>query len=341
MGVSFGKSELDRVLMGLREAVKAGDKAMMTQKKEHVRQIAKLMLQENTNAAEISTDPEKIAEERKIIEDVIGDAFWTGFDSAPDAQLEYLDTKLAPLSTEGRMLYVRYIATDPGQFVQSFDRFQIVDGEMIPEGKRGILFSKRFYEMQVKNRVARELDAIKKEVDDGSVIATDEVLKNRIDRLSRLASVVVFQLDAEETPVALEKLRTIMPQSTGDIDATMTEFLKVDDTTLGPRYAFFYKEIAPLIDIYDIKVGDDMVLQSFTKSGYAKSVKVKIWGTFNFKGLETSDLAGSTNIMDLVTFRALYGKMTSEQREELSDIKAEAGVDLGGQRRRSPVWRRR
>jgi len=254
------------------------------------------------------------------------DDFWTGFADAPETQLEYLDTKLAPLSTEGRMLYVRYIATDPELFVKSFDRFQVVDGEMIPEGKRGILFSKRYYEMQVKNRVARELDAIKKEVDEGGVIATDEVLKNRIDRLSRLSALVVFQLDAAETPVALEKLRTALPGAKGGIDAMMTEFLKVDDKTLNDRYAYFYKEIAPMIDVYDIKVGDEMVLQSFTKTGYAKSVKVKIWGTFNFRGLETSDLAGSTNIMDLVTFRVLYGKMTVEQREELSDIKAEAGV---------------
>ncbi len=323
---SFGKSELDRVLLDLRKAAKENDRPMLAQKEAHVRQIAALMLQENTNAAEISTDTEKVAEERTQILRVLEDDFWTGFADAPETQLEYLDTKLAPLSTEGRMLYVRYIATDPELFVKSFDRFQVVDGEMIPEGKRGILFSKRYYEMQVKNRVARELDAIKKEVDEGGVIATDEVLKNRIDRLSRLSALVVFQLDAAETPVALEKLRTALPGAKGGIDAMMTEFLKVDDKTLNDRYAYFYKEIAPMIDVYDIKVGDEMVLQSFTKTGYAKSVKVKIWGTFNFRGLETSDLAGSTNIMDLVTFRALYGKMTVEQREELSDIKAEAGV---------------
>jgi len=48
---SFGKSELDRVLLDLRKAAKENDRPMLAQKEAHVRQIAALMLQENTNAA--------------------------------------------------------------------------------------------------------------------------------------------------------------------------------------------------------------------------------------------------------------------------------------------------
>lgn len=325
--VSFGKGELDRVLFDLREAAQNGDSKALLQKKAHVQQIARLMLEENTNQAEISTDPAQIAQEREIILGVLKDDFWQGFVDDPSEQLEALDTKLAPLSTEGRLIYINYIATDLDHFKEAFNRFQIVDGEMVPTGTRGILFSKYYYEKAIKNRVAREFDAIKKEVDKGSVIATDEVLKNRIERMAKTSSSVVFQLDAQEAPLVTTMLRELLQKPDAEIDGLMTEFLTVNDQNISQHYAYFYEKIAPFIDIYDVKVGDEIVLQSFTKSGYAKSVKVKIFGTFNFRGLETSDLAGATNLMDIVTFRALYGKMTSEQRAELSDIKAEAGVE--------------
>lgn len=323
--VSFGKGELDRVLFELRELVRAGDLDGAARKKDHVQAIARLMLQENKNSAEISTDPEKIEEERQIILKVLMPEFWVGFERNPTEILDFLDMKLAPISTEGRLIYVRYLATDPGQFTGAFDRFRMVDGEMIPQGKRGLLFSKRFFERQVKNKVARELDAIKTEIERGSTISEDEVLKNRVDRMARLSASVVYQLDAVEMPQVVSGLERELGK-TGPVETLMEDFLRVEDSNFARRYAYFYASVAPFIDLYDIKVGDEIVLQSFTKSGYAKSVKVKVWGTFNFEGLESSDLAGNTHLMDLVTFRALYGKMTAEQRDELSAIKAEAGV---------------
>jgi len=326
--VSFGKGELDRVLFDMREALRSDDQTTLIQKKAHVQQIARLMLEENSKSSEISTDALQVAEEKMIIERVLEEAFWDGYPQDAVETLEYLDTRLAPLSTEGRLIYVRYVATDPDHFKNSFERFQIVDGEMIPTGHRGILLSKRYYEKQIKNRVARELDAIFEDVQKGRKIAEDEVLKNRIQRLSRIASSIVFQLDAEDVKIAEERLRKILPGKPGGIDALMADFLTVTDENIKERHEFFYREIVPMVDVYDVAVGDEIVLQAFTKNGYAKSVKVKIWGTFNFQGLETSDLAGSTNVMDLITFRALYGKMTAEQVEELADIKEELGLEV-------------
>lgn len=325
--VSFGKSELDRVLFSLRQSVKNNDTKTLAQDKAHAKQIAKLMLEENRKMTEISTNQADLEADRQIIEQVLSDAFWTEFDQDPGPKLEFLDTKLAPLSTEGRLIYARYIATEPQVFAESFDRFQIADGEMIPEGQRGFLFSKRFYDQWVKNRVARDFDKVKEEWDNGKRIATDSVLKNQVERMSRVSSAAVYQLDADETPVLTKKLKELMPGADGSIEELFEQMLLVDDSNIEARYTFFYDEVGPMIDMYDIKVGDDLVLQAFTKSGYVKSVKVKVWGTFNFKGLETSDMAGATNIMDLITFRQLYGKMSDEQREELSEIREEAGVD--------------
>lgn len=240
--VSFGKGELDRVLFDLREAARDSNTEALSQKKAHVQQIARLMLQENTNQAEISTDPAQIAEEREVILSVLKEDFWEGFVNDPTEQLEALDTQLAPLSTEGRLIYINYIATDPDHFKEAFDRFQIVDGQMIPSGTRGMLFSKYYYEKAIKNRVAREFDAIKKDVDKGAVIATDEVLKNRIDRMSKIASSVVFQLDAQEAPVVANMLRELLGNPDGNIDDLMGDYLRVNDQTIQKHYAYFYEK---------------------------------------------------------------------------------------------------
>ncbi|RYF04847.1 MAG: FtsX-like permease family protein, partial [Deltaproteobacteria bacterium] len=69
---------------------------------------------------------------------------------------------------------------------------------------------------------------------------------------------------------------------------------------------------------------------SFTKSGYLRSASVKVYGTFHFKGLEGSDLAGAENLLDLQTFRELYGYLTASKRRELQALHAELGVeDIG------------
>ena len=89
----------------------------------------------------------------------------------------------------------------PGRLPQSFDRFQIVDGQLIPEGHRGFLFSKYFYEEQVKLQTARRLDKI----------TTPSILKRAEDRrptptCSRWSSEntkqtreILLQLDATST----------------------------------------------------------------------------------------------------------------------------------------------
>ncbi len=75
-----------------------------------------------------------------------------------------------------------------------------------------------------------------------------------------------------------------------------------------------------------LNVGNVITLTAFSKSGYPRAVNVRVWGTFTFAGLERSDLAGVTNLMDLVTFRELYGLPTPEMRAELEELKAEAGI---------------
>ena len=112
----------------------------------------------------------------------------------------------------------------------------------------------------------------------------------------------------------------------GDLAALLPTFLAMDDANFERRYAFFYDRIAPKIRLYEAPVGEEVTLRSYTKSGYIRAVNVKVYGTFTFDGLETSDLASAANLVDLVTFRSLYGKMSSDQQAELGDIREQVGV---------------
>jgi len=72
-------------------------------------------------------------------------------------------------------------------------------------------------------------------------------------------------------------------------------------------------------------VGDTLTIKAFTRSGYVQSVNVRVYGTFAFEGLEDSPMAGVLNLMDLVSFRELYGFSTPEREREIQALKAVAG----------------
>jgi hypothetical protein len=196
---------------------------------------------------------------------------------------------------------------------------------MVPEGQRGILLSKAFYEKQAKNYVARELDKVKKQLDQGKTIAEDKTLSELVTRTATQYQRIAFQLSPVDATVVTEKLRAKLGTD-GDLATLLQSFLTMDDTNFADRYAWFYAEVAPKIRLYELPVGEEITLRSFTKSGYIRAVNVKVYGTFEFSGLETSDLAGANNLVDMMTFRSLYGKMTDDQLGELAEIKAASGA---------------
>jgi ABC-type antimicrobial peptide transport system permease subunit len=57
-----------------------------------------------------------------------------------------------------------------------------------------------------------------------------------------------------------------------------------------------------------------------------QSVNVKVYGTFSFKGLEKSPLAGATSLMDMMSFRDLYGYLTVDKKEELAELQKATGA---------------
>ena len=57
-----------------------------------------------------------------------------------------------------------------------------------------------------------------------------------------------------------------------------------------------------------------------------QSVNVPVYGVFEFQGLEKSTLAGALNLMDMVSFRELYGFMSGEKLAEIQQLQKAAGA---------------
>jgi hypothetical protein len=73
-------------------------------------------------------------------------------------------------------------------------------------------------------------------------------------------------------------------------------------------------------------VGDTITLRAVSRRGYSRSVNLKVYGVFTHAGLEKAPQAGALNLMDLVSFRELYGLLTDDTEKEVQAIRAAAGA---------------
>jgi ABC-type antimicrobial peptide transport system permease subunit len=137
---------------------------------------------------------------------------------------------------------------------------------------------------------------------------------------------ILLQLDEPNTEIFRTKLQRELGSTEPDVGKLLATFFHTDDANFARRYAFFYQQLAPALELYRVRVGDTLVIKAFTKSGYVQSVKLRVYGTFAFQGLETSALAGSLNLMDMISFRELYGFLTTEKKKEIDALKAAAGA---------------
>lgn len=354
MTLLFGGNALDQKLADLRQAVRDGDEAQITAKAAHVREMVRTLAQDMGHMDGVVETSSEDQEHLAVLKRVNTDAFWEAFRRDPLPNLELLENKIAPLGTRGSVFFLRYIGTDPQAFAKAFDLFQIVDGQPIPPGQRGFLFSKRFYERFIKNRVAHTLDKLKEARDDeGKRIATDEKLQTSVAEMGRQYRTITLDLDTDGAHHVREVLARELgdeagapaaaagdenPNSPGagssaspdqeDLGALVQRFLAVDDANFDRRYKLFYDEIAPRITLYRYPVGSSITLTAMSRGGYPRSVRVKVWGTYQFESLEKSQLAGAHHIMDLMTFRQLYGYATPEERAEMDAMRAEVGREV-------------
>lgn len=323
-------SDLERTLATMRQAVRDGRPADAEAQIPRVRRLLGLLRGDLENQRKVA-DAAATAELDRQLEDVdrvSSDAFWQGFAADPLPALEALDTRVAPLAGEGQLMFIRYVGTDLPLFAEHFDRLRIVRGEMVPAGRRGILINQKYADRVLKLTAARLLDDLEEARQANMSIAGNAELTAKARRLASQGGAIVLMLSPDDAAALEAKLRALLPGVTGDLDALVAAFLTVDDSTIGARYRFFEDEIAPRIDVYPFAIGDVVTIRAWTRTGSLKAVNVRVWGTFSFEGMERSELTGAANLVDLVTFRELYGQMTAADRAELDEIRAAVGVEF-------------
>lgn len=327
---------IDVMLARLRSAVEKAraegatdaERAQVESLKQHVRHIVSLLDVQRANANKLITEEAKDPRADEAIARASSEDFWASFDADPFASLEYLENRIAPLLSDGDMLFIRYMGTDLDKFARTFERMQIVDGEMVPTGRRGILIPKFFYEEGFKLKTARRLDKIKEGIEEsGKTIAADPELQRFVRENTTQTQDILLQLDPLKTKEATARLQKALGSTEPELEKLLVQLLDTNDANFQARYRIFYDELAPLLELYKLRVGDMLTIKAFTNSGFMENVNVKVWGTFQFKGLEKSPLSGVTALMDLMSFRDLYGYMSAENKQELQALKKSAGIE--------------
>ena len=330
MALVFGGNLVDVKLQELREAHGKEDKERYVAVRDHVKRIVKLLSHDMKNLEAIldpKTVEKGIVEGIKDVRTAAVDAWGADFDEKWAEKIVFLENKVARMAIGEDLIPMRFMGTDPERFSKHFSRFEIARGQMIPKGKRGFLFAEWAYEEFIKHKTARRLDKMKDALADGDRLATDEKLQEMRKQNGKQYKEVTYQLDDASAAEVATALRKLLGSGEQDLVKLVQAFFDCDDDNFGQRYKFFYDVIAPHLQLYKIGIGDHVTLRGVAKGGYPTSVHVKAYGTFRFKSLEKSALAGAVHVMDIHSFRDLYGHLTADKKEELEKIKEDSGVE--------------
>lgn len=326
MAILSRGNELDETFDGLRDALKVGGPGV-EDKVANARLQIGYIGQELEGKATVVDDP-AIKGQLVDVAEATSDAFWPKVkdEATREAALQWLETKIAPLSGEKTPVYLRYLGTDLGTYPQLFPKFKMKEGERLPPGKRGIMISHKTREDWLKNMAARLFDKLHKRVVRAGVPIKGDPENERLaaDLERQYMQVLVF-LDRTESEALAPKLEQYLGKK-APLAEQLQAMLKVDDASFLDRYRWFYANVAPLIRLYEISVGETITLRAYTRSGYLKSLPLKVYGVYSFEGLEDSDVAGAFNITDIVSFRELYGQMSAESLAELKAMKEQSQV---------------
>lgn len=318
--------DLDRALEDLRKAVAAGDTDTVRDLGARVKVIVNVLLDQQTKQAAI-TETASSTEVTAVLQKALSAELWQQMETAPTQTLDWLEAKLGPLGEQGNGTFLRIVGTDLPVFQSVFNRVHIVDGTAVPPGTRGILIGKSTLDYELKFSVAMFLDQVKNERIKGQTIAASTVLKETLAKAGRASSRIAYLLPPRDIPAVKKALAAATGQPEGtDLVELLRLFFVIDDSNFDARYQTFYDVIGSRIQLYAFKVGDTITLSAFTKSGYLKSMNVKVYGVYSVEGLDSSYIASALALCDLVTFRELYGQRTAALDAELAAMKASSGI---------------
>jgi ABC-type antimicrobial peptide transport system permease subunit len=189
------------------------------------------------------------------------------------------------------------------------------------------LLSKYVYENQFKLKTAHRLDDIHDAITEKhKKIAKDPDLQDLVKQNKLQTREIVLQLDPLSNQKAIAILQGALSSKETDTAKLLSTFFDTTDENFEARYKIFYDQLAPLVELYRVKPGDLLTIKSYTKSGYVEAVNVKVYGTFQFKGMEKSGVAGSMSLMDLMSFRDLYGYVTPDKMAETKSLEKTSGA---------------
>ena len=190
-----------------------------------------------------------------------------------------------------------------------------------------MLLGKLYAEEWLKLRAARRLDKIKEARElHGRKISKDEELQRWVKENTGQTRDILLQLDPVRTREAVRRLQAALRSSETDPAKLVAALLDTDDANFDERYRIFYDRLAPLLQLYSVKVGDTITIKAPSRSGYVNSVNVPVHGFVEFRGLERSALAGMMSVMDVHSWRDLYGYLTPERAAEIRKLKERAGA---------------
>jgi ABC-type lipoprotein release transport system permease subunit len=327
--IVFGGNAVDLKCTELRKKLIAGE-AVLPKDQAHLRRMIDVLAGDLERIRKLADLTEDDLRDVGILEKAQTDAYWVDFGDKAEEKLEEIANHIAPLGARADMFFIMYIGTDPTAFAEAFELFDVVEGQNIPEGQRGFLFNKTWYDRRMKNRVAFNLDRVKMLRDDeGLRISGESDLREKLAQNQRQTSSILMDLDPEEAQSVLGALQKEMDSSEADLETLLASFLDMDDSNFDRRVTFFYEHIGPRILLYRYRVGDMIEITGGSRARGARSVKLKVWGIFQFKSLEKSQLAGNHQMMDMLSFRELYGYLTDQEAAEMDDIINEREVDRG------------
>ena len=299
---------LDRELEKLRDSVREQDEQRTHVAFKRVRGVIEWLREEDS---EISTSP--------ALQRTADEEFWRGFASSPWPVLEFLESDVAPLLGNAKVVVLSLLGAEPEVFSKSFDRFEIVEGQQIPPGKDGILLNQRLVDEGLTGSLTELFDRLHKErrnIDHFNSVA--EELRNRTPALLR-------ELAAEEHASLTDGLRVEFPDEPG-LGGQIRRLLTVTPESVGKHRELYRELIEPVLGSRMVEIGDELVVQGIGPEGQLRAVRVRVFGFFRFKGMEDFEFASRFCLVNMDSFRKWYNAQTETDRVEMRELADEADI---------------
>ncbi|PCJ16609.1 MAG: hypothetical protein COB04_10485 [Gammaproteobacteria bacterium] len=325
----FSGNSMDQALQELRDAIDQANLELSPEQTllvlkspiSRVKAIVEHLSDEYQLIAKITGQSDSTVTALKHINTVSTEQFWQEFALNPTQQLQFLDTRIAPLVDNSLPIFLEILGTDLERFQKHFGRFKIVKGASVPQGKRGLLINDFQYEKIMKDRMARVFDSITElKQNENTLIAENQALQDYIGRRSKEYKKWILSFDGHTAEKIAVELRQFLGLPKASLELLIPRFMDLTDDNFERRKAFFYERIRPEINLYPIDIGDDLTLNKF---GNGESQRVRLYGTYKFDGVENTGFSGLFHLVDMITFRELHGYLTEQQKIEIADLKQE------------------